>query len=304
MEILRTADSRFDNLPDWAFEPHYTEISDAASGQTLRLACVDEGPRDGRTVLLMHGEPSWSYLYRHIIPKLVAAGHRVVAPDLIGFGRSDKPADRKEYTYERHVAWLSSWLTAMNLQDVTLFCQDWGGLLGLRLVAAFPERFAGVVVANTALPVGTPVSDAFMQWLAFSQSTPDLPVGQIVAMGCSRKLGKAEIAAYNAPFPDASYKVGACQFPTLVPITPQHASVAENRAAWAVLSQFKKPFVTAFSDNDMVTKGGDLHFQQLIPGAKGQAHVTLKGAHFLQEDCPDDVAAVIDSLMAHTRSSL
>ncbi len=302
MEILRTADNRFDKLPDWAFEPHYTGISDAASGQTLRLACVDEGPRDGRTVLLMHGEPSWSYLYRHIIPKLVAAGHRVVAPDLIGFGRSDKPADRKEYTYERHVAWLSSWLTAMNLQDVTLFCQDWGGLLGLRLVAAFPERFAGVVVANTALPVGTPVSDAFLQWLAFSQSTPDLPVGQIVAMGCSRKLSKAEIAAYNAPFPDASYKAGACQFPTLVPITPQHGSVAENQAAWAVLSQFKKPFVTSFSDNDMVTKGGDLQFQQLIPGAKGQAHVTLKGAHFLQEDCPEDVAAVIDSLMARTRS--
>ncbi len=198
MEILRTADSRFDKLPDWAFEPHYTDIADAASGQTLRLACVDEGPRDGRTVLLMHGEPSWSYLYRHIIPKLVAVGHRVVTPDLIGFGRSDKPADRKEYTYERHVAWLSNWLTAMNLHDVTLFCQDWGGLLGLRLVAAFPERFAGVVVANTALPVGKPVSDAFMQWLSFSQSTPDLPVGQIVAMGCSRKLSKAEIAAYNA----------------------------------------------------------------------------------------------------------
>ncbi len=304
MEILRTADSRFDKLPDWAFEPHYTDIADAASGQTLRLACVDEGPRDGRTVLLMHGEPSWSYLYRHIIPKLVAVGHRVVTPDLIGFGRSDKPADRKEYTYERHVAWLSNWLTAMNLQDVTLFCQDWGGLLGLRLVAAFPERFAGVVVANTALPVGTPVSDAFLQWLAFSQSTPDLPVGQIVAMGCSRKLSKAEIAAYNAPFPDASYKAGACQFPTLVPITPQHGSVAENQAAWAVLSQFKKPFVTAFSDKDMVTKGGDLQFQQLIPGAKGQAHVTLKGAHFLQEDCPEDVAAVIDSLMARTRSLL
>jgi haloalkane dehalogenase len=302
MEILRTPDSRFENLPDWSFESHYTGISDAASGQTLRLACVDEGPRDGRTALLMHGEPSWSYLYRHIIPKLAAAGHRVVAPDLIGFGRSDKPADRKEYTYERHVAWLSSWLTAMNLRDVTLFCQDWGGLLGLRLVAAFPERFAGVVVANTALPAGTPVSDAFMQWLAYSQSTPDLPVGQLIAMGCSRKLSKAEIAAYNAPFPDASYKGGACQFPTLVPITPQHASVAENRAAWAVLSQFKKPFVTAFSDNDMVTKGGDLQFQQLIPGAKGQAHVTLKGAHFLQEDCPDDVAVVIDSLMARTRS--
>lgn len=294
MNILRTPDAHFENLPDWSFHPHYTQIIDASTSQTLRLAYVDEGPRDGPAVLLMHGEPTWSYLYRHIIPKLVALGYRVVAPDLIGFGRSDKLADRNDYTYERHVAWLSSWLTAMNLSDITLFCQDWGGLLGLRLVAAFPERFARVIAGNTGLPVGTPASDGFMQWLAFSQLTNDLPVGKIVATGVTRKLSREEVAAYNAPFPDASYKAGACQFPTLVPITPQQASVAENNAAWKVLTNFDKPFVTAFSDNDPVTRGGELPFQKLIPGAKGQAHVTLKGGHFLQEDCPDDIVALID----------
>ena len=302
MNILRTPDSCFDNLPDWDFKPHYTEISDSTTGQYLRLAYVDEGPRDGPAVLLMHGEPTWSYLYRHIIPQLVALGYRVVAPDLIGFGRSDKPADRNDYTYERHVAWLSSWLTAMNLSDITLFCQDWGGLLGLRLVAAFPERFARVIAGNTALPVGTPAGDGFMQWLAYSQSTNDLPVGQIVAMGVTRKLSREEVAAYNAPFPDASYKAGACQFPTLVPITPQHASVAENNVAWKVLSKFDKPFVTAFSDNDPVTHGGERPFQKLIPGAKGQAHVTLKGGHFLQEDSPDDIVALIDGGLQQSRT--
>ena len=308
MEILRTPDSRFENLADWPYAPRYLEITDAAAGQNLRMAYVDEGPvddgpvdegpRDGATVLLLHGEPSWSYLYRHIISGLVASGHRVLAPDLIGFGRSDKPADRNDYTYERHVAWLSQWFTALDLRDVTLFCQDWGGLLGLRLVAAFPDRFAGVVVANTGLPIGTGFSEGFNQWLAFSQSTPDMPIGQIVNAGVQRGLSEAEVAAYDAPFPDASYKGGACQFPTLVPITPEHGSVAENKAAWGVLTQFDKPFVTAFSDNDPVTGGGDALFRKLVPGAEGQPHVTLHGGHFLQEDCPDDIVAVIEGVVA------
>ena len=297
MNILRTPDSRFDNLLDWPFKPHYTQITDAATGQSLRLACVDEGPRDGPTVLLMHGEPTWSYLYRHIIPRLVELGCRVVAPDLIGFGRSDKLAERNDYTYERHVAWLSTWLTTMDLREITLFCQDWGGLLGLRLVAAFPERFARVLAGNTVLPVGTDPGKGFMDWLAYSQTTNDLPIGQIVTMGVTRKLSRDEIAAYDAPFPDASYKAGACQFPTLVPITPQHASVTENLAAWRVLAAFDKPFITAFSDNDPVTKGADLVFQKRISGAKGQAHVTLRGGHFLQEDSPDEIVALIDGAM-------
>jgi len=300
MQVLRTPDSRFENLPEWTFPPHYVDITDAATGQDLRMAYVDEGPRDGRPVLLLHGEPSWSYLYRHMIPALVAAGHRVLAPDLIGFGRSDKPADRADYTYERHVAWLSQWFTGLGLKDVTLFCQDWGGLLGLRLVAAFPERFAGVVVANTGLPIGTGFSEGFSQWLAFSQSTPDLPIGQIVDMGTGRSLSAAEVAAYEAPFPDASYKAGACQFPTLVPITAEHGSVEENKAAWAVLTQFDKPFVTAFSDADPITAGGDAVFQKLVRGATGQPHVTLSGAHFLQEDCPEDIVAVIEGVLARS----
>ena len=302
MHILRTPDSRFENLSGWSYAPQYLEIADADTGQDLRMAYVDEGPRDGATVLLLHGEPSWSYLYRHMIPALVASGHRVLAPDLIGFGRSDKPADRNDYTYERHVAWLSQWFTDVDAREVTLFCQDWGGLLGLRLVAAFPERFAGVVVANTGLPVGTGISEGFMQWLAFSQSTPDLPVGQIVNGGTGRSLSADEIAAYDAPFPDASYKGGACQFPTLVPITPEHGSVAENKAAWAVLTRFDKPFVTAFSDADPVTGGGDALFQKLVPGAKGQPHVTLSGGHFLQEDCPDEIVAVIEGVVAGSRA--
>ena len=185
MDILRTPDGRFENLPGWSFPPHYATITDAATGQDLRMAYVDEGPRGGPVVLLLHGEPSWSYLYRHIIPPLAASGHRVVAPDLVGFGRSDKPADRDDYTYERHVAWLSQWFTAMDLHEVTLFCQDWGGLLGLRLVAAFPERFAGVVVANTGLPVGTPASEGFRQWLQFSQST-------LIPIGCLRQHDKPQ----------------------------------------------------------------------------------------------------------------
>ncbi len=297
MQVLRTPDSRFEDLPGWTYAPHYADITDPATGQDLRMAYVDEGPRDGRTVLLLHGEPSWSYLYRHMIPPLVASGHRVLAPDLIGFGRSDKPADREDYTYERHVAWLSQWFTGLGLQDVTLFCQDWGGLLGLRLVAAFPERFSVVVVANTGLPIGSGFSEGFAQWLAFSQSTPDLPIGQIIDMGTARTLSADEVAAYDAPFPDASYKSGACQFPTLVPITAEHGSVEENKAAWAVLTQFDKPFVTAFSDADPITAGGDGVFQKLVPGASGQQHVTLPGGHFLQEDCPEDIVAVIEGVL-------
>ena len=300
MEVLRTPDSRFENLPDWSYAPRYADITDAATGQTLRMAYVDEGPRDGATVLLLHGEPSWSYLYRHMIPALVASGRRVLAPDLIGFGRSDKPADRDDYTYERHVAWLGQWFTDLDLGDVTLFCQDWGGLLGLRLVAAFPERFAGVIVANTGLPVGTGLSDAFAQWVAFSQSTSDLPIGQIVDAGTGRSLRSDEVAAYDAPFPDASYKAGACQFPTLVPVTAEHASVQENKAAWTVLTQFDKPFVTAFSDADPITAGGHAVFQKMVPGAKDQPHVTLAGAHFLQEDCPEDIVAVIEGVLTRT----
>lgn len=300
MQVLRTPDDRFENLPEWSFAPRYLAIKDA-DGNALRLHYVDEGPRDAAPVLLMHGEPSWAYLYRKIIPALVAKGHRVIAPDLIGFGRSDKPASRADYTYERHVAWMSDWLTQLDLKGVTLFCQDWGGLIGLRLVAAFPERFAALGVANTGLPTGSGFSEAFNAWLAFSQSVPQLPVGMIVNGGCARDLSPAEIAAYDAPFPDETYKEGARRFPALVPVTPQHASVAENIAAWAVLETFDKPVVTAFSDGDPVTKGGEAIFQSRIPGAKGQPHVTLSGGHFLQEDSPQAISDLIDAVIQKNR---
>ena len=296
MQVLRTPDARFEGLADWPFAPQYHTLTDA-DGTQMRLHYVDEGPRDGAPVLLMHGEPSWAYLYRHIISGLVARGHRVIAPDLIGFGRSDKPASRTDYTYERHVAWMSQWLTALDLKDLRLFCQDWGGLIGLRLVAAFPERFAGLVIANTGMPVGTGMSDAFRAWLEFSQNVPVMPIGMIVNGGTTRDLSASEVAAYDAPFPDETFKEGARQFPTLVPITPEHGSVAENIAAWTVLEHFDKPVVTAFSDNDPVSKGGDVPIQARIPGAKGQPHVTLSGGHFLQEDCPNDIVEIIDALI-------
>ncbi len=296
MQVLRTPDAQFEGLADWPFAPLYHNLTDA-DGTALRLHFVDEGPRDGAPVLLMHGEPSWAYLYRKIIPQLAAKGRRALAPDLIGFGRSDKPASRADYTYERHVAWMSDWFAAQDLTGVTLFCQDWGGLIGLRLVAAFPERFAGVIVSNTGLPTGSGISEGFQNWLNFSQSVPALPIGMLLNGGTVRDLTPAEIAAYDAPFPDETYKEGARQFPALVPITPEHGSVAENMAAWQVLERFDKPFLTAFSDADPITKGGFEVFQARVPGAKGQRHVTLPGGHFVQEDSPDAIVGLIDDMI-------
>jgi haloalkane dehalogenase len=301
MQVLRTPDERFANLPDFPYTPHYTDIRDA-SGATLRIATIDEGPRNAAPVLLLHGEPTWSFLYRKIIARLVANGHRAVAPDLVGFGRSDKPSERADYTYERHVKWMSDWLIANDLRDITLFCQDWGGLIGLRLVAAFPERFARVVTANTFLPTGTGATPAFEAWLNFSQSVPVFPTGMIINGGSVRELSQAEMDAYEAPYPDESYKAGARQFPALVPVKPDMSSVAENIEAWKMLEAFKKPFLTAFSDQDPITRGGDARIQARIPGCSGQEHTTIQnGGHFLQEDQPDAVADVIDAFIKRTR---
>jgi haloalkane dehalogenase len=306
MEALRTPDDRFVNLPGWPYAPQYTTIASGVSGDstTLRIAHIDEGPRDSAaTVLCMHGEPSWSYLYRKMIPVFVAAGHRVVAPDLIGFGRSDKPVERSDYTYERHVAWMSDWLTSNDLSRLTLVCQDWGGLIGLRLVAAFPERFDRVVVANTFLPVGDrPPSDAFMAWRNYSQTVPEFKVGRIVEGGCARRpLAPEVVAAYDAPFPDDRFKAGARVFPTLVPISTDDPSSKANIAAWQVLERFDKPVLTAFSDADPVTKGGDRGFQQRVPGTSGQPHTTIVNAgHFLQEDAGEELAHVVNDFVART----
>jgi haloalkane dehalogenase len=236
-----------------------------------------------------------------MIRGLAERGHRVVAPDLVGFGKSDKPASQDDYTYERHVRWMSDWLTAMRLERLTLFGQDWGGLIGLRLVTAFPDRFARVIVANTGLPAGTGMTESFEQWLRFSQSVPELPVGDIVAFGVTRGMSAAVKAAYDAPFPDETYKAGARRFPRLVPLTPQHASVAENEAAWEVLARFTKPFLTAFSDADPITKGGERVFQERVPGARGQPHVTIANAgHFLQEDAPAELVQVVHDFIGKT----
>jgi haloalkane dehalogenase len=299
MELLRTPDERFADLPGWSSDPHYAEVT--AEGQTARMAYVDEGPRDGRPVLLLHGEPSWSYLYRSMIGPLVAAGLRVVAPDLIGFGRSDKPAAREDYTYARHVGWLTDLVvTHLDLTDAILFGQDWGGLLGLRIAAEQEERFGAIVASNTFLPAGDrPLGAGFEAWRTYSQQTPELAIGRIVDGGTARALDPAEIAAYDAPFPDESYKSGARQFPMLVPDGPDDPAVPANRAAWEVLKRWEKPFVCAFGDSDPVTRGADVVLQGLIPGAAGQPHTTLEGvAHFSQEDAGPRLAEVIIAVAA------
>jgi haloalkane dehalogenase len=295
MEILRTPDERFADLPGYPFAPHYVELPQPGGDPALRMHFVDEGPRDAPVVLLLHGEPSWSYLYRTMIPGLVAAGLRVVAPDLIGFGRSDKPAAREAYTYQGHVDWMASFLAALDLRGITLFCQDWGGLIGLRLVAEDSDRFARVVAANTFLPTGDQKPpDAFFAWQQFSQSVPEFPVGGIVRGACARPVAPEVVAAYDAPFPDERYKAGARQFPLLVPARPDDPASAANRVAWERLRRFDRPFLTAFGDSDPITRGADRRLQAEIPGAAGQPHVTIaRAGHFLQEDAGEELATIV-----------
>ncbi len=303
MEVLRTPDEQFKNLPGYNFEPHYVEIptgnGDSAK-QTLRVHYLDEGPRNGAPVLLMHGEPSWCYLYRKMIPVLTAAGYRAIAPDLVGFGRSDKPTPRTEYTYQRHVDWMTAFVEGIDLRDATLVCQDWGGLIGLRLAAEMPDRFARIVTANTFLPTGDqPAGDAFMRWREYSQNIPNFDSGWIVNSGTTTDLSDEIKAAYNAPFPDDIYKEGARQFPTLVPISPDDPASVANRAAWEVLKKWDKPFLTVFGDSDPITKGGDRMFQAMVPGTKDQPHTTIAGGgHFIQEDRGEELAGVIDDWMS------
>ncbi|MGY1836682.1 haloalkane dehalogenase [Blastococcus sp. SYSU DS0510] len=302
METLRTPDERFADLPDFPYEPRYVEVDDGEGGR-LRVAYVDEGPADGETVLLLHGEPSWSFLYRRMIPVLVDAGLRVVAPDLVGFGRSDKPVSRDDYSYARHVGWMrQALLDELDLRDLTLVCQDWGGLIGLRLVAENPDRFARVVVANTGLPTGDQkMSEAFLAWQRFSQESPEFHIGRIVGNGTVGGLAPEVVAAYDAPFPDDRYTAGARQFPALVPTSPDDPAATANRAAWEVLMSWEKPFLTAFSDGDPITGGGERVFQKLVPGARGMAHTTLAGGgHFLQEDVGPELARVVADLVAAT----
>ncbi|MGN6611098.1 MAG: haloalkane dehalogenase [Angustibacter sp.] len=292
MEVLRTPDERFAAVTGW-FEPTYVTTSDG-----LRVAVVDEGPRDAPVVLLLHGEPSWSYLWRRVATPLLDAGLRVVAPDLVGFGRSDKPVAVDHHTYARHVEWLRSALLdadGLALHDITLVCQDWGGLLGLRLLAENRDRFARVVAANTGLPDGSfRMPEEWWRFRDFVARTDDLPVGVLVQRGTAKGLPPEVVAAYDAPFPDASFKAGPKAMPDLIPQAPDDVAAAPARAAWKVLREYDGPFLCAFSDGDPITRGGDALFTRQVPGAAGQPHTTIAGAgHFLQEDQGEELGRTI-----------
>jgi len=336
MKTLRTPDERFRDLPGYPFAPHYTDVPDGADG-TLRIHHVDEGPRDGEIVVCMHGQPTWSYLYRHMIPLLTGAGLRVLAPDLVGFGRSDKPAAREDYTYERQVAWLNAWLRQNDVNNATFVGQDWGGLIGLRIVAENPERFARVVVANTGLPapadmapeqaealrtfqrtLPTPTLEemaaalatpdpaapfhAFAYWQKWTWETEDIPVGLLIAGILDGKaLSAEEIAAYDAPFPDPSYKMGPRAMPSQVPTLPDDPAIPGNLQAWKVFENWNKPFLCSFTDNDPVTRGMAQVFRARVPGSKGQPHQTIEGGgHFLQETRAERFATTIADFVKTT----
>lgn len=297
MTILNTPDHCFENIPDYPYRPNYVDVE-----QGLRLHYVDEGPKNAPVVLMMHGEPSWSFLYRKMIPVFVNAGYRAIAPDLIGFGKSSKPGETSDYTYAHHVTWVKTWIEALDLRQITFFGQDWGGLIGLRQVAAMPERFDRVVVANTGMPTGDQkMPDAFLQWQKFSQTVPVFPVDTILQNATVTKLSKDVLAAYAAPFPDESYKAGVRIFPSLVPTQPNDPASEDNRQAWKVLMAWEKPLLTLFSDSDPVTAGGHKVFEKLVPGAQGQPHQIIeKGGHFLQEDKGEEIAEIVLQWMKST----
>lgn len=296
MEVLRTPEERFQGLSGHPFAPRYTEVDG------LRIHHAEEGPPGADPVLMLHGEPTWSYLYRRMIPVVAAAGHRALAPDLVGFGRSDKPADAAAYTYAAHVAWMAGWVRANDLRRITLVCQDWGSLIGLRLVAELPERFARVVVANGFLPTGDRRPPrAFRVWQAFARWSPWFPIGRIVQAGCAQPLSPAVRAAYDAPFPTARHAVAARAFPRLVPTRPDDPAAADNRRAWERLRAWDRPLLTAFGDRDPIFRGADRVLQRQVPGAAGQPHTTIRGAgHFIQEDRGEELARVVNDFIAAT----
>ena len=287
MEILRTPDERFANIPDFPYEPVYTSIGE------MRMAHVEAG--DGPIVLMLHGEPTWSFLYRKMIPPLAAAGCRAVAPDLVGFGRSDKPGAVDDYSYAAHVSWMWKWVEANGLEDITLFGQDWGSLIGLRLAAENPERFARIAVGNGFLPIADrPAPFAFKTWRAFARYTPVFPIGKIVQAGTAIRLAPEEVAAYDAPFPSERYKAGARAFPRLVPTEPDDPAVPANRAAWESLGRWEKPFLTAFGKKDPILGWADRILRRHIPGSAGQPHRDMEDAnHFLQEDVGEELAKIV-----------
>ena len=299
MEVYRTPDAAFQDLPDFPWEPSYVEVTDPDGG-TLRMAYVDAGPADGPVALLLHGEPSWSFLYRHVARVLTERGIRCVIPDLIGFGRSDKPLDPADYTYTRLVEWTRELvLDRLDLRDVTLVGQDWGGLIGLRLFAEHPDRFARVVAANTGLPTGDfDMPEVWWQFRGAVEKAEVLDVGRLVAAGCARPMPDEVRAAYDAPFPEERAKAGPRAMPGLVPTRPDDPATEANRAAWEVLSASEVPFLVAFSDQDPITGAMAPILRKLIPGTEGLDHPTIEGGgHFLQEDAGAELGRVVADFM-------
>jgi haloalkane dehalogenase len=289
MHSLRTPDARFDDLPGYDFSPNYVDIAG------LRMHYVDEGPKDGAIVLLLHGEPSWSYLYRHMIPPLRDAGFRTLAPDLIGFGKSDKPVRKSDYSYAGHVAWMAAFVEALDLTDVTLFCQDWGSLIGLRVAAEHEQRFRRIALGNGGMPTGDQeMPRAFKAWQTFARFSPWFPIGKLLQKATVTELPDDVVRAYDAPFPSAKYKAGARAFPMLVPTTPDDPASEANRSAWDVFRRWEKPFLTTFSNRDPITRGGEKVWQETVPGAQNCEHVQIRNAgHFLQEDKGPELAAAL-----------
>lgn len=284
MTVLRTPDEQFTNLPDFPFSPHYVGIEDEDFGP-LRIHYLDEGPSAAPVIFCLHGEPTWSFLYRKMIPHFVSAGFRVVAPDLVGFGRSDKLSGREDYTYARHVGWMRQLIEALNLRNITLVAQDWGGMLGLRLATELDERFSAISLSNTGLPTGDQaMSEAFLKWQRWSQEDETFDIGFIVNLFGRGSLSSDEMEAYRAPFPSDEYKAGARQFPSLVPTRPDDPASEANRKAWLALTHWEKPMLLCFSDGDPITAGADAPFLKLVPGTRGQPHTTLSGRHFIQEE--------------------
>jgi haloalkane dehalogenase len=283
---LRTPEKRFENLPDYDFAANYVDVDE------LRMHYVDEGPSDGEVVLLLHGEPSWSYLYRYMIPPLAEAGLRVIAPDLIGFGKSDKPTKKSDYSYAGHVAWMRQFVETLDLNGITLFCQDWGSLIGLRVAAENEQRFARIALGNGGMPTGDEeMPKAFKIWRAFARFSPWFPIGKIIQKATITELSDEIVAAYDAPFPSSRYKTGARAFPMLVPTTPDDPASDANRAAWKIFAEWQKPFLTMFSNRDPVTRGAEAPWQETVPGAKNREHVKIRNAgHFLQEDKGPELA--------------